>query len=91
VDIYPSTYISVAVTFAPASALTYTAEHTYDDVFSETFNPATATWFPNVDLAAETANGETNYVSPITAIRLNVTAFTSGAATITILQTGALT
>ena len=89
-DIYPSTHISVAVVLAPASTLTYTVEHTYDDVFREGFNPATAAWFPNVDLAAETANGETKYTTPVTAIRLNVTAFTSGSATITIIQSGIL-
>lgn len=89
-DIYQPTHISVAVVLAPASTLTYTVEHTYDDVFARNFNPATAAWFPNVDLAAETTNGETKYTTPVTAIRLNVTAFTSGSATITIIQSGIL-
>lgn len=87
-DIYPSTYISVSVKLAPASTLTYTVQHTYDDVFEEGFDPSTATWFNSVDLAGEIANGETNYVVPVTAIRLNVTDFTSGSATITIIQAG---
>lgn len=89
-DIYPSTHISVSVNVAAGSTLTYTVEHTYDDVFAEGFSPATATWFPNVDLAGDTTDGETNYVVPVTAIRLNVTAFTAGSATITIIQSGIL-
>lgn len=89
-DIYPPTHISVAVTLAPASTLTYTVQHTYDDVFREGFDPATATWFNNADLTGDIANGETNYVVPVTAIRLNVTAFTSGSATITVIQSGIL-
>lgn len=87
-DVYPSTHISVAVTLSAGATLTYTVEHTYDDVFREGFNPATATWFPNVDLAGETANGETGYVTPIVAIRLRVSSYTNGSATITVVQAG---
>ena len=87
-DIYPPSAISVAVTLAPASTLTYTVEHTYGDVFARDFNPATAVWFPNVDLTADIANGETQYTSPVTAIRLRVTAYTAGSATITVIQAG---
>lgn len=88
IDLYLLTFISVAVTLSAGSSLTYSVQHTYDDVFAPGFNPATATWFNNVDLANEIANGETNYVVPVTAIRLNVTAFTSGSATITVIQAG---
>lgn len=87
-DLYPYTTISVAVTLSSGASLTYTVEHTYDDVFSESFNPATATWFPNTDLTNDTANGETSYLSPITGVRLRVSAYTSGSATINILQAG---
>lgn len=87
-DTYQDSATSVAVVLAAGSVLTYTVEHTYDDVFVEGFDPATATWFPNADLATETANGQTNYVTPVTAIRLNVTAYTQGSATITIIQSG---
>lgn len=87
-DIYQDSATSVSVVLAPASTLTYTVEHTYDDVFAPTFTPASATWFPNVDLNADTTNGQTNYIAPVTAVRLNVTAFTSGSATITVIQAG---
>lgn len=68
--------------------MTYTVQHTYDDVFASDFNPATATWFPNDVVAAASASDEGNYVVPITAIRLNVTAHTSGTATLTVIQAG---
>lgn len=87
-DTYQDTVTSVSVVLSPGASLTYKVQHTYDAVFSEPFNPATATWFDNVDLTGETANGETNYVAPITAVRLNITAFTSGSATITVIQAG---
>lgn len=87
-DIYQDSNTSVSVVVAPASTLTYTVQHTYDDVFAPTFNPATATWFDNADLAADTTSGQTNYIAPVTAVRLNVTAFTSGSATITVIQAG---
>jgi hypothetical protein len=88
VDLYPYTAISVAVILAASSTLTYTVEHTYDDVFAQGFDPATATWFPNADLAGDTANGESRYLSPVTAIRLRISSYSSGSATIVVLQTG---
>lgn len=80
--------VGMAVVLAPGSTLTYTVEHTFDDVFAPTFNPATATWFPNTSLSAKTASLDGNYAFPVSAIRLNVTAFTSGTATLTVIQAG---
>lgn len=87
-DIHNPANISISVTLSAGASLTYTVEHTFDDVFANTFNPATATWFPNATVAGETANQDGNYAFPVTAIRLNVTAYTSGSATLTIIQTG---
>lgn len=89
-DVHNSIAISVSVKLAPASTLTYTVQHTFDDVFEEGFNPATATWFDNDVLVNRTVNDDGNYVAPVTAIRLNVTAFTSGSATLTVIQSGIL-
>lgn len=66
-----------------SGVLTYTVEHTFDDIL----NGATATWFPHSSVVAQTASNDGNYAFPVTAIRLNVTAYTSGTgATITLLQ-----
>lgn len=82
--------VSVAVTLSAGANLTYTVEHTYDDVQSPTFDPATATWFPNTALSAKTASTEGNYILPVSALRLRVSAYTAGTATLNVLQAGIL-
>jgi hypothetical protein len=74
--------IGLAVTVG-AGVLTYTVEHTFDDVYDTTVTPVA---FPHSTIAAQTTNKDGNYAFPVRAIRLNVTAWTSGGATITILQ-----
>lgn len=76
--------IGFGVVVAGGSTLTYSVEHTFDDVLAG----ATATAFPHASVAAQTASKDGNYIVPVTAIRLNVTAFTSGSATLTVLQGG---
>jgi hypothetical protein len=65
-----------------SGTLTYSVEHTFDDILGG----ATATWFPHSSIAAQTTSKDGNYAFPVTAIRLNVTAYTSGGATMTVLQ-----
>jgi hypothetical protein len=78
--------IGLGVIITPAA--TVTVEHTFDDPFSPTFNPATATWFPHPTLAAIAANQDGNYAYPPRAIRLNQTAG-AGSARLAIIQAGA--
>lgn len=66
----------------PSGTLTYKVQHTFDDVL----NGATPTWFDHETITGKTANDDGNYAFPITAIRLNVTAYTSGSVTLTIVQ-----
>jgi len=80
--------VGVGVKLSAGATLTYSVEHTFDDVFSESFNPSTATWYTNSGLGAKTASLDGNYAFPVTAVRLNVTAYTSGSATMTIIQSG---
>jgi hypothetical protein len=61
---------------------TASVEHTFDDILGG----ATPTWIPHSTLAAKTTNSDGNYAFPVTAIRLNVTAWTSGTVTLTALQ-----
>lgn len=70
-----------------SGVLTYSVEHTLDDILNGPLTAATATWFPNATVAAQTTSKDGNYAYPVTAIRLNVTAYTSGTgATLTALQ-----
>lgn len=71
---------------APA---TVTVEHTFDDVFAEDFNPATALWFPHPTLAGIIADDDGNYAFPPTGIRLNQT-LGAGSAILNLVQAGAI-
>jgi hypothetical protein len=67
---------------------TYTVEHTFDDIYSPTFNPATATWFPHASMASVVAvNRDGNYAFPIQGLRIRVTAG-SGSVRLVVLQAG---
>lgn len=68
--------------------VTYSVQHTFDDVFDPSFNPATATWFNHPTLSALTANADGNYAAPPRGVRLNLTAGT-GSANMTLVQSGA--
>lgn len=68
-----------------SGTLTYTVEHTFDDIQDPSVTP---TWRATDGLTALTATDEGNINFPIRAVRLNVTAFTSGSATLTVIQAG---
>jgi hypothetical protein len=84
VDMYQTPFnIGFGVVLSGGASLTYTVEHTFDDVFDSTVTP---TAFPHASVASETTNQDGNYAFPVRAIRLNVSTYTSGTATLTILQ-----
>lgn len=83
--------VGLSVNLSAGATLTYTVQHTFDDVFAPGFDPASATWYNHASLFDKTASAEGNYVLPATAIRLNVTAYTDGAATMNVLQAGITT
>ena len=62
--------------------ITYSIEHTFDDIFDATITPVA---FTHSVLVAQTANKDGNYASPVRAVRINNTAGT-GDTTLTILQ-----
>jgi len=74
--------VGLAVTLG-GGTMTYSVEHTLDDIYDTTITP---TAFTHSSIAAQTAQLDGNYAFPIRAVRLNVTAWTSGTATLTILQ-----
>lgn len=80
--------VGIGVVLSAGATLTYTVEHTFDDVFAAGFNPSTATWFANSGISAKTTSFDGNYAFPVTAVRLNVTARTGGSATMTVIQAG---
>lgn len=78
--------IGIGAVVSAGGVLTYKVQHTFDDVYASGYNPATGNWFDHSTLVAQTASKDGNYAFPITAVRVTVTAFTSGSVTVTFLQ-----
>jgi hypothetical protein len=62
---------------------TYSVQHTFDDVFDASVTPVA---FDNANATAQTTNANSNYMFPVRAVRLNVTAGTSPVVRLTLLQ-----
>lgn len=80
--------LSLGVDLNPG-VLTYTVEHTFDaptDFTSSSDYNTNATWRATTGLTALAATAEGNIAFPVQAVRLNVTAFTSGTAELTVIQ-----
>lgn len=80
--------VGIGCDVSAGASLTYTVQHTFDDVFAAGFDPANATWYSNSVIVAQTGDKDGNYAYPVTGIRLNVTAWTSGSVTMTVIQAG---
>lgn len=85
-DISMSSF-SVALTadVSAGGTLTYFVERTFDDVFSPSFDPANAAWFTVFTSSADQVGSLT---FPATAVRLRVSAHTTGSVSLTIVQSG---
>jgi hypothetical protein len=79
--------VGFGVVVSSAATVTYTVQHTFDDVFAPDFSATDATWFSHEDLIAQTDNQDGNYAFPVSAIRLNV-ATSDGSVSITAIQAG---
>ncbi len=69
--------------------VTYTVQHTFDDVFAAGFVAASATWFNHATVAAVTVSADGNYAFPVRAVRVNQTAGT-GSTSGTFIQAGSI-
>lgn len=67
----------------PSGTLTYKVQHTFDDIYDSSVTP---TWFDHASITGKTASSDGNYAFPVRAVRLNVTAYTSGSVVMTVLQ-----
>ena len=76
---------SVGIGCVVTGTVTYTVEHTFDDIWASGFDPATATWFPNTGITAKNASIDGNYAFPVRAIRLRISAGT-GSVTMHVIQ-----
>lgn len=79
--------VGFGVVVSSGATVSYTVQHTFDDVFAPDFSASNATWFPHQELVAQTDNQDGNYAFAVSAIRLNV-ASSNGSVTITAIQSG---
>ncbi len=77
---------SVGIGVILSNTLTYTVQHTFDDV--QVSNVAGLAAFDHDSIAAKSANDDGNYSSPCIASRLQITAYTSGTAKFNLIQAG---
>lgn len=64
-------------------AMTWKVQYTTDDVFAAGYNAATGNWFDTTvaTLTAQTTSNAGQLPGPVTAVRFNITAYTSGTLT----------
>jgi len=77
--------VGVAVILSDGATMTYTVEHTYNDIWSA-HDAQDVVWFPFIE--NQTGNSDGYYAFPIAGIRVRVTQYTSGTATLRVLQAG---
>lgn len=77
--------VSLACVVSAGATLTFKVQHTFDDIFDSTVTP---TWFDHSSITGKTANTDGNYAFPVKAVRLTLTAWTSGTCTLKVLQGG---
>lgn len=79
---YKQSPFNVGFGVVVSGTVTYTIEHTFDDVFDTSITP---TAFQHSTIVGQSANANSNYAFPIRAVRITVSDGT-GSATLTLLQ-----
>ncbi len=79
--------VGLGAVLSSGADLTYTVQHTFDDVFASTFVESTAVAFNHDTMVTQTANLDGNYVNPIVATRMDLTIHVGGTATFNVIQT----
>lgn len=74
--------VGAVAVVAGGSTLTFNVEYTYDNVYTV----AAPTWIAPTAFSGKSATTDGAINQPVRAVRLNVTAFTSGSVTLTVLQ-----
>lgn len=77
--------VGMGVKLSAGSVLTYTVEHTFDDIQDPSVTPVA---FSNSELASLSVNNDGNYAYPVKAVRLTITSHSAGEATLLIVQGG---
>ncbi len=77
--------VALGVILTAGATLTYSVQHTFDDIQDSSVTPV---WLDNDGMTDLTATDDGNYAFPVKACRLEVSAYTGGSATLTVIQAG---
>ncbi len=69
------------------TGITYTAQYTTDDIYADGYSAASGNW-SSISGVGGSASATGNIAFPVTAVRLDVSAVTTGDATLTVIQSG---
>lgn len=69
------------------TGITYAAQYTTDDIYANDYSAASGNW-SSISGVGGSASATGNIAFPVTAVRLDVSAVTSGDATLTVIQSG---
>ena len=69
-------------------SVTYTVQHTFDDLQAVGYTPASGTWFNHPDMTSQTTTKDANYAFPVTAIRVSTAAGSTGSVNFVVIQAG---
>lgn len=86
----PDHYVSpfnLALGVTVTGTVNYTVQYTFDDVFANTYVPASGNWVDHPSLTAQTANKDSNIAYPVRGVRLVVNSGT-GTVRLTAIQAG---
>ena len=78
--------IGIGCAISSGAVLTYSIQYTFDDVYASGYDPSTGNWFTHSVLTGRTTNADSSITSPVTAVRLTVSAYTGGSVTAVFLQ-----
>ena len=80
----------MGVDYTTAGTATYSVQMTFDDIYAAGYNPATGNWQNNSVLTGLTASNSNALLTPVRAVRLNITSYVSGTIRLTVIQASAL-
>jgi len=79
--------VGMGASVSSGASLTYTVQHTFDDVFAGGFVESTAVAHNHDSMVAQTGSSDGNYTNPVVATRMDITAHTAGTASFNVIQT----
>ena len=84
----PDFNVGLGADISTGAVLTYTVQHTFDDVLVAGFAENDAVTFNHDTMTAQTGNSDGNYINPPVATRMAITVHTSGSVNYNVIQAG---